>query len=78
MDEKTQTSFLMKGGSYLKQRENVFVWPEEQSRGPVLFTVTTSPGHNPIHCKSHGACTKPLVHFHMLHTCMGKFSISQV
>lgn len=45
---------------------------------PALFTVATSPALNPTHCKSRGTSTKPSVHFHMLHSCRCKFSISQV
>lgn len=45
---------------------------------PALFTVATSPALNPTRYKSRGASTKPSVHFHMLHSCRCKFSISQV
>lgn len=50
--------------------------PELLRGACVVFTVTTSPGNNPTHGKSRG--TSALVHFHMLHTCMCKFSISPV
>lgn len=45
---------------------------------PALFTVATSPALNPTRYKSRGMSTKPSVHFHMLHSCRCKFSISQV